>query len=488
MRREPALPASPLVNRSDIASRFLHSAGAATFSQLWRVGVTLVIHLVLRRLVPREDWGLYDWAEVVFLVLGAVRDLGMPAHAVRSPSKPFGNLLAHQAGWGAGFAILVFFAAPVVALAFRGSHPLVVPVLRLMILFMFFEGLALVPLFWFERQLEVGRAVVPELVRNLCYAVVAVSLALDGRGVWSMVIAQVSASAVFAAMLWWRARGRMPLTWLKGQTLALIRKSAPLALIWLIILLVRYVDRLIIGYRFSAEALATYSFAYWAAFIVPTIFLQPVGRAAYPAFVAYSGEPARQLGTYRLSTLVLLGLEVPAAYFLFVNAELVLGLIGGGQWVGAPDYLRILCFAPLCDPLSRFGGELLATRGGDRLWVIASATTLVAFFTLGVVLTGLLGPRGMAWANYAPLGALVMAWAVRGLSPGDFSGLLRDLAWLYVVPAPFFAAAWLLGGQSEPGRLALSAVALAVTAALYWRRFGGQALEFFRSSREPAES
>ena len=74
----------------------------------------------------------------------------------------------------------------------------------------------------------------------------------------------------------------------------------------LLILLVRHVDRLILGAQFSIEDLATYTFAYFVAFLVPTIMLQPVGRAAYPAFIAFADDPPRKLGAYRLATLFLL--------------------------------------------------------------------------------------------------------------------------------------------------------------------------------------
>ena len=446
--------------------------------------MTFVTHMVLRRYIPRQDWGLYDWAEVVFLVLGALRDLGLPAHTIRTRERPFGNLLGLEVVWGATLSGLVFVGAPLLLFALRDPHPQAVPVLQAMTLFLFLEGLAQVPLVYFESELDVGRAVVPELVRNLCYAVTAVVLALNHFGVWSIVVAQVVASAVFASLLWWRARGRIPLTRLKGQTLSLLRSSVRLALIWLLILLVRYIDRLILGARFSVEDLATYSFAYWAAFIVPMIMLQPVGRAAYPAFIAFADDPSRKLGAYRLSTLFLLAMEVPAALFLFVNAEWVLNLIGGSQWVGAPAFLRVLCFAPLIDPFSRFGGELLASHHHDRTWIVATAATLMSFLVLGIVLTGRFGPLGMAYANFLPLGALVMMIGVARLGRPEFGRLSRDLVWIYLLPLPWFVATFLAFGEGSPLRIVGSFAALTVTAALYWRRFGEDFLSFFRTARE----
>ena len=442
------------LTQTDTANRFLRSAGAATFSQLWRVGVAFLTQLVLRRYIPKEDWGLADWVLVVFLVLGAIRDLGLPVHTIRVKERPFGNLLAWELGWGATLSVLVVLAAPLFLFALKDPHPDTVPVIQAMALFLFLEGLAQVPLVYFESELRVGRAVVPELLRNACYALTAIALALNGYGVWSIVVAQVVASALFATTLWARARGQIPLTWLRGQTPRLLRSSVRLAAVWVLILLVRHIDKLILGAKFSVEDLAVYSFAYWVAFLVPEIMVQPVGRAAYPAFIAFADDPARKFGAYRLSTTFLLSLEVPAALFLFVNAEWVVQLIGGSQWVGAPAFLRVLCFAPLIDPFSRFGGELLASHHRDRIWIVATATTMLSFLVAGLLLTDRYGPMGMAYANFLPLGALVMIWGVSSLDRSRFAGLTKALISVYLVPVPLFAVTLLLFEPGSIGRIA----------------------------------
>ena len=354
--------------------RVLHSTSAALFSQLWRVGLTFLTHFLLRRLVSPEDWGAWTWAEPIFLVLTAFRDMGLPAHVIRVKPRPFGNLLAVEAGFGAALVALTWLGAPWLAGFNADGGPELASLLRLLSLYVFFDGLAKVPRVWFESELALRETVFAELFRNACYSGMALYLAASDAGVWSMAIAFVFAQGAFAALLWLRARGRIPLVWLRGRTLALLRESAPLAVIWILVLLTTYVDPLLLGARFPREVVGTYGFAYYVAFLVSTVMVEPVSRVLYPALVRALAERERVFEAYRLATVLLLSLEVPVALCLFVNAELVLGILGGREnnWIelGAAAFLRVLCFAPLVDPLGRFGGDVLVAHHRDRVWIV----------------------------------------------------------------------------------------------------------------------
>ncbi len=471
----------------DATRRFLHSSGAAIFSQGWRVMVTFGVLLIVKRLIPAADWGLWDWALPVFMILGAVRDLGLVFHVVRVKPRPYGNLLGLELVWGSAMVALAFFGAPILARGFSEPHPDIVPVIRALTLFLFFEGLSTVPRVYFEGELKIGRAVAPEVARNLFMAVTSVSLAVAGFDVWSMVIGHVGSSILYTIMLWWRAWGEIPLRFERGETFRLIRDSMPLAIIWFLIILVRHVDPLILGWRFESSVVGNYTFAYQNAFRVSEIVFPAVGRALYPALVAFREEMSRLFDAYSLATLFIQALEVPAAYFLCLNAELTLLILGGPQWLegGAPTFLRILCFAPIIEPFSRLGGEILKVQHRDRLWILCNTLTLASFAGGGYLLTGIMGPIGMAWINLLPLGGAVMIWALYRVDPAKFLELAKKLLFIYAVPVPLFLAAYLATGEHLWSRFALSLIAVIASLAIFGKRFGGEFVEFFRRPASP---
>jgi PST family polysaccharide transporter len=472
-------PSPPQAGGRDTSHGLLQSIGAATFAQFVRIAAMLLTHLALRRLIPPADWGLRDWTESLFLLLATVRDLGLPSHVVRLRPIPLGNLLRVQLGWGGTLGLMVAAGAPILAGAFRTPRPDVALVLQVMVLYLVIEGLSSVPLTHFEAELRIGRSLLPELARTFTYCAGALALALTGWGVWSFVLAMVGSQAVYTALLWWRARPTMVLHFEPGKTLEMLATSTPLGSIWLLAFAVTYADALILGSRLPDAVVGGYMFAYIWAFFASRILQQPIGRALYPALVQFADRPEQQFLAYRLATKVLLAIEVPAALFLFLNADLVIQILGGQRYSDQAGLLRLLAFAPLVDPLGRFGGELLVSRHRDRDRILSLVLHLAALVGGGLWLSHRYGPFGMAWANFVPLGAPVLIWSMAKIDRAGLGRLMLDLVAVYCAPVPLFALAWWAAGDHLWLRFGLSALAGLLSLAWFWWRFGSRFMAFF---------
>ena len=482
---DPALQHPP-AEALDTPGGLLRSGGAATLAQFVRVAAILLTHLALRRLIPPADWGLRDWTESLFLLLATVRDLGLPSHVVRLRPIPLGNLLRAQLAWGGALGLGILAAAPLLAGTFRTPRPDVTWVLQVMVAYLLLEGLASVPLTHFEAGLKIGRSVLPELARTLSYCAGALALALAGWGVWSFVLAMVGSQALYAGLLWWRARPTMTLHLAPGGTIPMLAASVPLGSIWLLAFAVTYADALILGSRFPDAVVGGYMFAYVWAFFASRVLQQPIGRALYPALVQFGDRPGQQFLAYRLATKVLLAIEVPAALFLFLNADLVVRILGGERYADQAGLLRLLAFAPLIDPLGRFGGELLVSRHRDRDRILSLVLHLAALVAGGLWLSHRYGPVGMAWANFLPLGAPILLWSMARIDRAGLGRLVLDLAEVYAAPLPLFALAWWGAGDHLWLRFGFTAAAAVASLAWFWFRFGSRFRDFFSSASRPA--
>jgi teichuronic acid exporter len=462
--------------------RFLHSTLAAYGSQLARVIIRAAGDLLLARMILPRGHGLFYLAYGIVLIAGIFRDLGLQYQLVRDERSPYGAVFLWIVGAGAFLSVALALGASL----FAGQDPDLPAVLRVYAVWIFLDGLAVVPRVFFERELEVSKLVVPEIVRGAVMAGVSLALAAFHFGVWSLVGGQLAAAVVFAAFLWIRAWGRMPLVLDARPIPDMIRRSLYLFFIALMALPMPYIAQFVIGGTLGSVALlAFYGKARDWGFRLQELVQPAVSRVLYPALVGYREERDRFFGAYHIGTLSILALETLAAYFLFFNARIVLvHILIGPNWEPSVPLLQILCFVPLTDAYSRLGGEVLKVEGQDRGWLAIVVLNFVSLVGFGILLCRLLqGPAGMAWANYLLLGNWLMAWRVWRIIGREFWRLTADLVFLYLLPLPvFLAVAWFFPADSWP-RFAASLVAAALVGGLYLLRFQRPFRDFFLSPR-----
>ena len=448
--------------------RVLRSTLAGYTIQLARMLIGFVAKLILARLILPDGHGLYEEALRIVTVASAVRDLGLPYHLVRDSRRPYGTVLVSTLVLGLLISILLIGGAP----AFGFLNPDLPKVLQVFAIWVFLDGLAVVPKAFFERELTIGRLVGPEVLRGAVIAAVSIGLAWKGWGVWAFVVGDLAGALLLAAYSWWQAWGKIPLRADLHLLPDLIRRSSWLFWIWIALQIVTYIDIYIIEIFGSTSSVGLYGKAYMVAFLVATIVYP---RALFPTLVEYLEDEPRFFEAFRLSTLQLLGFQVVASYFLFFNAEKVIWVLFGDDWSGAAPLLRVLAFVPFLDQFTILGGEMLKARHQDRTWLAIMLLNLVSLVGWGVYFTQRWGASGMAAANYLLAGNLVMAWQVARVFGPRFRRLLADLALVYLIPLPFFvASAWLFEADSWPrfaASLAAAAIAMAILVFKYWGPF-----------------
>lgn len=478
---EPAAPvtpetADPGASGSETHRRFIASTLAAYGSQLGRMVIRLATDIALIRLLAPDLHGTFELALAAVMIGIVVRDAGLSYQLVRDPRAPFGPVLV----WSLGAGLLVSAALAVGSPLAAVFDPELPPVLAGLAAFVFLEGLSTVPRVWFERRLEVGRLVVPELARAIVFAASSVGLAVAGFGIWSFVVGELLGVSVLAIFLWSRAWGKIPLSLDLHLLPDLLRSSRYLFVIALGAFTLPYVEKFVVGPFVSATALGLYAKARTWGLRVQTILVPAIQRVFYPTLVEYGDDPDRSFPAYRLGTLAILVFEVLTAYFLFLNAEtLFVDLLFGDEWRELVPLVKILCFLPLVDPLNRFGGEVLKARNDDRWWLVLILVNLTSLVGFGILLSARDGVFGIAWANFLLLGNLVMIWRVARVYGRRLWTLAVDLVALYLVAAvPFLVVWWLFPAEGWP-RFAASLGACAVALGLAALRFAPPLRRFF---------
>ena len=419
----------------DSGRRVVRSNVAAYVIQGLRLIINFGARVALAHLILPEPHAVYEQALRYVLVASALRDLGLPFHLVREPRQPYGTVFVWTVVSGSLWTALVWLAAP----AAGALNPEVPAVLRAMAIWLLLDGLAVAPRAFFERQLEIGKFLIPEIGRALLVAALAIGLATVRPDVWALVWAELAGAAFFAVALWLPALRRLPWVFPPGILRDLLRQSFWLFAVWVMVQLVNNIDIFIVEWAADTATVGYYFKAYGYVYLAATLAYP---RALFPALVLYADNAERFFTTFRLASVQLVCVQAVAGYVFALNAALVVRLLLGSQWGPSAPILALLAFVPFWLPI--LCGELLKARHEDRFWLLATVLNLISLVGAGVFLTRRWGAPGMAVANYLLAGNLLYLARLRGLFGDRFGRLLRDWLFLYLSPLPLFGlVAWL---------------------------------------------
>jgi O-antigen/teichoic acid export membrane protein len=165
--------------------------------------------IVLARFLLPDDYGIVGISTLIVALAGVLRDFGIREVVIQR--RDFVPEATNAAFWlSSGVAIImaigIFFSAPFLASFFNDLR--VIPVLKVQCWQLIVMALGGVQSSLLQREFKfklfAGIAVVPSLMP----LVIAVPLAVQGLGYWSIIIAQLIGESLRTVLLWWKVSWR----------------------------------------------------------------------------------------------------------------------------------------------------------------------------------------------------------------------------------------------------------------------------------------
>lgn len=336
-------------------------------------GLTVVAQfgalLVVARYLGPEDFGLAAMVAVVVGVVGVAADLGMETIGVRRGVDDF-RALSLSTNAGLACAIALALGAAAVSRVFRAPAGLGA-LLAVGAAGLIFTGFAAPARARLRRALLFRRLALADVARAVVAAGLGVSLAVSGHGAWSIVVSDVFAGGIAAALAWLLAPAMQ-----RGSGGRLAADGLRIVGTRLFDACFAQADRFFVGRRLGEAALGFYGFAWRHAMLPLQHFLPVADQVALPALGRLSGNDL--VRAYLVLTRLLALAIVPFAALLWAIAPWLIDLLYPGRWQAAVPALRALCVATAAAGLNSDPGILWLSLGLTRLRLWWSAANLAA--------------------------------------------------------------------------------------------------------------
>ena len=279
---------------------------------------------------------------------------------------------------GLSIAAVIAAAAPLGAAAMHDTT--VTPVLRLLSVGIALRGTAVVADALLRRQLDFRRAF---FIDTASYALgfggVAVSLALHGYGVWSLVLGSLvqTLTASIAQLAVVRHPVRPLLA--RRELGDLLGFGFPAAASGCVNYMALNGDYFVVGRLMGAVNLGLYSRAYGLMNLPQTYAAAVMSSVMFPAIAQVQGEPARVRSGYLMVTRLTAMIAAPSMATLAVVAPHLVRCLYGSQWSGAVMPLQILSIAGYFRALYHLGGIVAQAVG--RVYGSSGASSLTRLWS-----------------------------------------------------------------------------------------------------------
>jgi PST family polysaccharide transporter len=375
--------------------------------------LTLATTIVLARLLAPADFGLLALAVLTVSLLSMFNDLGLGgAVVIRGDldDRAKGTALTVMIAASAALGLMLVAAAPALA-GFFGEDRLD-SILMVIATNLFLSG----PVWFYEtvlqRELEFGKRFISKSVQTVTLASVALTLALLGAGVWSLVAGHVAAYVAYGTALFILTPYRVRPAFDGATARDLFRTGRGFLAQGGVSFIQQNMGHFTVGRVLGAAELGFYSMAFRLSQLPNTAIAEPVATVTFPAFARMRNR-GEAWGASFLSTLRLIALVCcPLAVLVSATAEPLTDAVFGEKWASMIGPLSVLALWGAVRPLEATVSWLHNSIGMAGHVAKVSAVSLVALIPALIIAASASGVVAVAWVIVAHVVGVLAALAV----------------------------------------------------------------------------
>jgi len=378
--------------QTSLSQRSVRSGLVAVAAQPLKLVIGIGGTMILARELVPADFGLLAMVQPLLTIVDSLSNLGLETATIQRQ-----NLTQDEVSRIFWFSLKInvliilgmMLTGPLLAW-FYGQPELTSIVLCLAVgsasLCMSFQQMSLL-----KRQMQFEILTLIEVVALIVSTALAISTAWLGLGYWSLILQVTTFQTIKGIAYWlrcdWRPSGFNPSFQLTPDLRSMLSYGIHLTGYRCITRVGMEMDRILLGYFSSANALGLYSVAYqWAYFPFWQIYY-PLFDVAVASFSRSLSEPERYRTYCRSIFSVIFAIYMPALAFLFVTAQEVILLGLGEQWLEIVPMFRVLTVAVFVGGIYRVTKWVYVSAGETQhqfRWSLIHTPIMITAVAIGV--------------------------------------------------------------------------------------------------------
>ena len=333
-------------------------------------GIQFIAGLILARILSPTEFGLIGILTIFIALSQSFIDSGFTHALIRKQDctqTDYSTVFYFNFIAGIFFYFILFFSANSISIFF--NEPQLELLLQVLGLGLILNAFGIIQRTILIKNIDFKLQTKVSLVSSTISGLIAITLAYNGFGVWSLVALTLSRFGFSSLLLWIWAKWKPSFIFSKKSFKELFSFGNKLLISGLIDTAYRNIYYLIIGKYFSVVELGYYTRADQFQALPSQQLTGVLGRVSYPILSTIQDNVEKLKSAYKqiirssmlITFVLMLGMVV-------IAKPMILTLIGE-KWLPAVIYLQMLCFVGMFYPLHALNLNMLKVQGKSDLFL-----------------------------------------------------------------------------------------------------------------------
>ncbi|EJB8540148.1 lipopolysaccharide biosynthesis protein [Vibrio parahaemolyticus] len=353
-------------SKKQIKSGFIWSTLDSVGNQI----ITLVIMLVLANILGPASFGMVAIVSIFILIANVFVDSGFSASLIRKidrSDKDYATAFYFSLLMSIICYICLYFSAPAISMYYDELELIVL--IRVVGITIVLKTFTIIPRTKLTVELDFKKQAKSNLISLITSGGVALTLAISGFGIWSLIVYQVLLVSLNVVILRIISPWSVNERFCKESFNNLFGFSFKLFLSELINAIYNNIYGLIIGKQFSSAQLGIFNQAKSLSSVPAQTFTGVIQRVTYPLLSELQNDEAKlaraYLNTLKLSMLILL----PIMLGICIVSEPLIEILLGADWSDSALLISILTLGFALYPVHAVNLNLLQVKGRSDLFL-----------------------------------------------------------------------------------------------------------------------
>jgi len=341
------------------------------WNMIEKLGTSLLLfiaNLVLTRILAPSDFGCIGILLVFISISDAIVDGGFGAALIQKKEvtpEDYSTIFV----WNLIISIILYFilfiTSPIIANFYKID--LLNDVLRIQGVVLFFNGLSLVQKTILTKKLNFKKLAKIQLSANLTGTLVAILCAINGLGIWSLVIKFILTSIIRCILLWFSSFWYPSFYFSLKAFKKLFKFGSFVFLTSIINTLYQNLLSIILGKQFSPSVLGYFTQARKLEDIPRQTLSSVINNVTFPAFSTMQNERTKLREVVRESLSFLSFINCTLSILMIIVAKPLIVLLFTEKWLPAVPFFQIICIYGLFLTIIELYHNILKSTGNSNI-------------------------------------------------------------------------------------------------------------------------